>query len=270
VRLCVCLLVAPAVVRAQALPPTWTAVATVLPDATPPAPLLRRPWVRPVSSFLVPGAGQLLGAQARGLVYLAAELWVASRALESGRRGRQSAARFRDLAFDVARRQFSAARVDGGWDYYESMEKFVESGAYNAAGSAGAFAPEPDTGTFNGSVWRLARHTFFVNPDSIPDPLSVPYRAALAFYQTHAVGDALRWSWRGARLEQDIYRREIAVSDDAFRARTNYLGALVLNHVASTIDALISLRLGARRTALPRLRFGASPDDVVLGWHAEF
>ena len=231
--------------------------------------LIHRKWVRPVGSLLVPGSGQLAAGQSRGLVYLAAERWVASRALAAGRRGRQAASHFRQLAFDVARHQFVAGRVDGPWDYYEAMEKFVDSGVYDANPS-GPFTPESDSTTFNGSVWQLARRTFFTNPDSAPGALSPAYQAALRFYKAHAVTDTFRYSWRGARLEQDVYRGEIRTSDDAFRARTNYFGVLVLNHLVSAIDALISLRLGGRPGTLPRITLQPDTDALVFAWSARF
>ena len=261
-------------VQAQALRARAPNVVMRLADTVPPlpVPLLKRPWVRPIGSLLVPGSGQLAGGQSRGLVYLAAELWIVSRAIESGRSGRQQAGQFRALLFDVARKQFSPIRVDGPWEYYEAAEKFVESGVFNA-NFGGPFAPESDTSTFNGSLWLLARRTFFVNPDSIPAPLSAPYQAAIRFYIAHAVTDQLRYSWRGARLEQDVYRSQIRASDDALRARTNYLGALVLNHLVSAVDALISLRLGSRPAAMPRVSVQpgqAGADVLVFVWNHQF
>jgi hypothetical protein len=253
----------------RARPPN---VAAALRDSAARVPLLKRPWVRPVGSLLVPGSGQLASGQSRGLVYLAAELWIVSRAIQTEHAGREQANQFRTLLFDVARKQFTPARVDGPWDYYEAAEKFVESGVYNA-NPGGTFTPEPDTTTFNGTLWLLARRTFFVNPDSTPAPLSAPYQAALRFYQAHAVPDQLRYSWRGARLEQDVYRAQIRSSDDALRARTNYLGALVLNHLVSAIDALISLRLGGRPGVVPRVSLepGQSGADVlVFAWNRQF
>jgi len=259
----------PSAAQAQVLPRfTGTAVpAESVPGDT--LPFAKRPWIRPVASVIIPGSGQLLGGQSRGIVYLALEVWVASRAIAVSRRGREQASRYRTLAYDVARRQFTPDRVDGPFEYYESMEKFVESGVYDADPGPG-FLPEADPATYNGSVWRLARNTFFVNPDSIPGPQTPAYQQALAFYQAHAVGGQFRWSWRGARLEQDVFRGAIRASDDAFRQRTNYLGALVLNHLASAIDALISVRTGHRSTAVPHLEFGASPDDVALVWTGRF
>ena len=246
------------------------------PEGAEPAPgwrpdttmFISRPWVRPITSLLVPGTGQLLAGQARGLVYLALEVWLVSRVIAYDRRGDEQADRYRSLAYDVARSQYTAVRVDGAFEYYESMEKYVESGVYDADPGS-AFLPEPDTTTFNGSVWLLARRTFFANPDSIPSPTSPQYVRAEQFYKDRAQTDQFRWSWRGARLEQDVFRGSIRASDDAFRARTNYLGALVVNHVASAIDALVSTRAG-HRPAVPRVEVRPDLEGAALVWTGSF
>ncbi len=230
---------------------------------------VRRPGLRPVISIVIPGSGQLAGGQARGIVYLAVEAWLVSRSLAAGRRGRAERDQYRALAFDVARRSFTSQRVDGPFDYYETMEKFVESGTYDLDPGSG-FVPESDTTTYNGFVWQLARRTFLLNPDSPPDPTSAPYHSAITFYAQRAVTPNFRWSWRGARLEQDVFRGAIRASDDAFRERTNFLGALVLNHLASAIDALISVRMGHRPPAIPHVGFQSGPETVTLLWTGSF
>jgi hypothetical protein len=240
-------------------------------DSTMPqhAFVTRHPWTRPLASMLLPGSGQLAAGQSRGIIYLALEAWLVSSAITEGHTGQTQRNQYQDLAFDIARRPFVTFRIDGPWDYYESMEKFVESGRYDLS-SGPIFAPETDTTTFNGFTWQLARRTFFPNPDSTPDIQSAPYQAALNFYKARAVADAFRWSWRGARLEQDVYRQAILTSDNAFRARTNYLGALVLNHLSSAIDALISTRMGHGRALLPRVHFSGDPHNMVLLWTGSF
>jgi hypothetical protein len=215
--------------------------------------LLGKPWTWPLASLLVPGSGQLAAGQERGIVYLAAEAWLAARAISVGARGRRERDGYRELAFRVARQQFAANRVDGPFQYYESMERYVESGRYDLDPGAG-FLPESDTTTFNGSVWLLARRTFLADPDDPPDPGTPQYAVALAFYQAHAVTPEFRWSWRDARLEQDVFRESIRASDEAFRSATNYLGALVINHLVSAVDALlVSRRAAGAAGALPRL-----------------
>lgn len=239
-------------------------------DATlAPEPLSSKPWIRPVSSLIIPGSGQLLAGQARGIVYLAVEIFLVSRVIAFDQRGDDQAAHYRQLAYDVARRQFVATRVDGPFEYYETMEKFVESGIYDTD-PGNAFQPEPDTTTYNGSVWLLARRTYFENPDSLPDPTSPQYQSALTFYQSRAVGGEFQWSWRGARLEQDVFRGAIRSSDAAYQQRTNYLGVLVLNHLASAIDAMVSARVGHHPSVVPRATFQTGPDRASLVWTGSF
>ncbi len=241
--------------------------ATAPPSAIPAAlrtPVWRRPWVRPLASLIVPGSGQLLGGRDRGMVYLATEVWFVARALALADQGRREKAHFLTLAYDVARARFSATRIDGPWEYYETMSHFVESGAYNLAGP-GAFQPETDTLTFNGAMWLLARRNYFEHPDSIPSTTDPAYQAALAFYRQRAYGDAYRWSWKDARLEMDVYRHAIHTSDDDYRQATDYLGAILLNHLASAVDAFITLRVG-RGSVVPRAMVTTNPQRVWLMW----
>jgi hypothetical protein len=255
------------------MPAAATAQASVRwPASVPPAHASAlwqsRPWLGPVASLLVPGTGQLLAGQSRGMVYLAAEVWLAARALALRHTSRTEAQYYTDLAYAVARRQFGSASVNGAWSYYEEMGKYVESGFYDRNPS-GTFQPETDTATFNGHIWRLARQTYLENPDALPPPEDASYRAALTFYQGRAVTDAYRWSWRNARLEQDVYRASIRASDDAYRASTNVLGAILLNHLVSAVDAFVTARL-RRNVAVPQLLPGPAPGDLRLTWHTTF
>ncbi|MEK7667592.1 MAG: hypothetical protein AAB409_02980 [Gemmatimonadota bacterium] len=253
-------------VRGQGEPAAPTRVSVVPPDAA--IPLHRRPWIRPLASLLVPGTGQVLAHQPRGVVYLATEVWLVARAVALGRDSRRERQHFRDLAYEVARQRFGTERREGPFSYYEEMGKYAESGVYDQ--SAGPeLVPESDTTTFNGSVWRLARETFFENPDSAPATLSAPFRAALDFYRRRAITDPFRWSWRDARLEQDVFRASIRASDEAYQAATNYLGAVLLNHLVSAVDAFIAVRVG-RNGILPRVQPGAAARSMQLLWHAEF
>jgi hypothetical protein len=241
--------------------------ASVIP-ATMTVPVWRRPWVRPLSSLLVPGTGQVLGGRDRGVVYLAAEVFFLGRALALARQGRRERAYFQTLAFDVARSAFTTVRRDGPWEYYEAMGRYVESGVYNLGGPGG-FAPETDTLTFNGALWLLARRNYFENPDSIPDTSSPAYQAALAFYRSRAVTDPYRWSWRDARLEMGVYRQAIQNSDEGYRAATNYLGAILANHLVSAVDAFISTRLGGSGV-VPRILPGEGSSSFLLVWTRRF
>ena len=242
---------------------------TVVPEGAA-VPIWRRPWIRPLASLLFPGSGQLLAQRDRGAVYLAVEVWFVARALAWGQQGRQLRSQFQTLAFDVARQPFTPTRIDGPWDYYETMSHFVESGAYNASTVPGGFAPETDTLTFNGAMWLLARRNYFTDTDSIPPVNDPRYQAALAFYRQRAFPDAFRWSWKDARLEMDVYRQTIHDSDNAYRAATNYLGAILANHLSSFVDAFIAARLG-RGGVMPHVQVLGDPHStLLLVWEHQF
>jgi hypothetical protein len=201
-------------------------------------------FVRPLASLLVPGSGQLLAHQDRGAVYLAAEVYLVSRFLQLDHEAMTEARRFQNLAFDVARGSFGPIRRDTIFEYYEQMERFAESGTYDADPGA-AFVPESDSATYNGAVWLLARRTFWQDPNVPPDPTSPQYWKALQFYQARAVGPNFQWSWRNHSLEHEVFRDYIKRSDNAFRRAQNQIGLLLANHVLSAVDALISARLSA-------------------------
>jgi len=203
-----------------------------------------RAWLRPVASLLLPGTGQLLAGQDRGAIYLATEVYVVSRFLQLDRQSSREAERFRRLAYDVARRPFTISRRDTVWEYYETMERFAESGAFDSD-PGGSFAPESDPTTYNGSVWLLARRTFWADPNVPPSPTSEEYQNALTFYRERAVGPDFLWSWRNATLEQQAFRDAIRRSDNAFRGAQTQLGLLLANHVLSAVDALISSQVSA-------------------------
>src|SRR5262249_52551395 len=195
-------------------------------------------FVRPLASLLIPGTGQLMANQDRGAVYLAAEVYLVSRFLQLDHEATREAQHFQDLAFDVARRDYGPMRRDTVFEYYEQMERFAESGAYDADPS-GAFVPEADTATYNGAVWRLARRTFWEDPDVPPDPTSPQYWRAVQFYQSRAVGPNFQWSWRDHSLEREVYRDYIKRSDAAFRRAPNQNRPLLAHPPPRPLVALI-------------------------------
>ena len=226
----------------------------------PPASL----FVRPLASLLLPGTGQLLAHQDRGAVYLAAEVYLVSRFLQLDHEAVAEAQRFQNLAFDVARRSFGPLRRDTIFEYYEQMERFAESGAYDRDPGP-ALVPESDPNTYNGSMWLLARRTYWEDPNVPPDPMSPQYLNALQFYQARAVGPNFLWSWRDHSLEHEVFRDYIKRSDNAFRRAQNQIGLLLANHVLSAVDALISARLSvaAGRAAQMRTSVGLSGRSEV-------
>jgi len=232
----------PGALAAQQATPVWTASARPAP-ALPDAPVTRAPtWFRPIASAILPGSGQLLGGQDRGAIYFAVEGLLVIRFLSFQSEASRRAEEYRDLAFTVARAPYAPALRDTAFSYFEQMAKFAESGPIDTD-EGDAFVPPEDQRSYNGSMWALAKRTFFADPDSTPDPESEEYQRALSFYRERAVGPNFSWSWRNAGLEQDLYRRTIQESDDRYRLATQQLGLLLANHLISAVDALISGQL---------------------------
>jgi len=193
-----------------------------------------------LASAVLPGTGQALLDQDRVVAYLAVEAYAWARYTADVREGRRARESYRNLASEVARRPFSTTRPVGDFDYYERMEKFVASGAFDAI-PGGALDPETDTTTANGAIWLLARQTFWANPDA--PATAQEYTNAELFYRDRAVGTAYQWSWDNARLEYAEFRRTIRRSNNAYRTSLQDLGLVIANHALSTVDAFITVRL---------------------------
>lgn len=211
-------------------------------------------WWIPVASAVVPGAGQARLGQDRFVGYMAVEGYLWIRYLTDRRAGTDARNAYRDMALRVSRAGFPGPKPQGNFEYYERMEHWIASGIYDSDPGA-AFAPETDTTTFNGKMWSIARKTYWSDPTTPPPVGSAPYEAALRFYRQNAVTPEFQWSWRNAPLHQDVYRRSVRASNDGFRHAVQDIGAVIANHVLSTVDAYISLRL----------RLGESADGSSVG-----
>jgi len=199
------------------------------------------PWSI-LASAIVPGTGQAWLGQDRFVAYLAVEAYAWARYAADAREGRDARVSYRNLASEVARRPFSVTRPVGDFDYYERMEHFAQSGAFDAI-PGGELDPEPDTTTANGATWLLARQTFWSNPSVPPPRQSNEYKFAEEFYRERAVGPTYRWSWSNAQLEYAEFRRTIRRSNNAYRNSLEDLGLVIANHALSTVDAFITVRL---------------------------
>jgi len=149
---------------------------------------------------------------------------------------------YRDLASRVARAQYSSIRPNGDFEYYEHMTHYPEAGRYDLI-AGGALDPETDSTTFNGAVWLLARRTYWSNPSAAPDTASAEWQRAVAFYRSRAYDQLYRWSWTNAPQEYSAFIALIGESNDANRRAMMDLGIVIANHVLSTVDAYITIRL---------------------------
>jgi hypothetical protein len=199
-------------------------------------------WWVPLSSALLPGTGQMRLGQNRFVAYLAVEAYALLGWANATRDERRENDRYRALAWNVSRAFFEARRGEGDWDYYEAMQKYLESGVHNRG--IGELRPEDDLSTYNGTVWLKAREVaLWPNVNVEPSRTSNEYNVAISYYSKHAVPDELRWSWRNAQLEWDDYRQSIRRKNEANFDASHYLSVLAVNHLLSTIDAFITIRL---------------------------
>lgn len=206
-------------------------------------------------SALVPGAGQHALGVGRWVVYVALEAWGWVSYANRERDGRSLERQYKDLAWQVARRVSTGPRHDGSFAYYESMEHFQASGAYDQDPGRDSIQPETDATTYNGQVWQLSQE-LYMPPSTTPYGTDSPqYQAALAYYESHAVSAEFAWSWGDNLLEQQLYSSTIHQSDQAYRAAKTMAGIIIANHVVSAIDAFV----------LARLRNGAGGIQVQSG-----
>ena len=206
------------------------------------APRARQSWWPPLASAVLPGAGQAMLGQDRALAYLAVEGYGWLRYASDVREGRRQRNGYRDLAARVARAYLSDDSPVGDFEYYERMEHYVESGVFDTSPEEGV-QPETNPESFNGFIWLRARTTYWEDPAIPPPPASQQYFAALEYYADRAIQPAYRWSWRNAQLEQDLFRRTIERSNDAFRRSIQDLGVIIANHALSTVDAYVTVRI---------------------------
>ena len=226
-------------------------------------------WVRPAASLVLPGSGQILAHQDRAAIYIGTELYGLTRFIQLTLAAHRDATQFRDLAFHVARGAFAPAQRDTVFEYFETMQRFMESGQFDRDPGP-AFAPEIDTTTYNGSVWLTARRTYWRDPNAPQDPQSLEYARAVRFYDAHAVGPGYLWSWRSSEQQLAVFRETIRKSDSAFRKAQDQLGILLANHLVSAVDAFISSRLSSAAHRPTTVRTALRRSDAVISISVAF
>ena len=214
-----------------------------------------------LASAVIPGAGQYRLGAGRWVAYVGVEVWAWANWADARGESNDLERAYRDLAWDVARRISLGEREDREFEYYEAMSKYPASGSFDADPSAPGIQPEEDVATFNGDLWKLAREIFVpADGDSVP-PTDPELAAAIEYYERNAIGPQHAWAWGDNELEREHFRSLIRQSDEAARASTTLLGVILVNHVVSAVDALITARLRGRaiKPSGLRLRGDARP-----------
>jgi len=185
-------------------------------------------------------------------MYMAGEVWAWVQYFDRRQEGRRLQTAYKDLAWLVARRVSSGPRVDGSFEYYESMAQYSASGAFDLQPDEEGVQPEEDPETYNGSIWLLAREIFFLGDPGEPvDPGSEPYDQAIRYYVSRAIPPKLAWNWSTNTLQQAEFSDLIRASDENLRRGTTMIGLILANHLVSAVDALVTGRLLQEREAEP-------------------
>jgi hypothetical protein len=191
-------------------------------------------------SLVLPGAGQHVLGQRRKWIYAALEVVGWTVFFERRSAGGDYRDRYRDFAWDVGRIQ-TGTRVDGDFDYYETLSHWTASGAYDLDAATSGVQPETDPSTYNGSIWERATQIYV--PGGGPVPETDPgYLSALAYYAERAYDTAFLWDWSGSSGGRQELAHLIEESDSRFRQATTALGVVIANHLVSAADAYLSAR----------------------------
>jgi hypothetical protein len=204
-----------------------------------------------LASAVLPGAAQFLMGEDRWVPYVAVEAWALISYQQQRRLARSLERRYRDVAWQVARRVSVGERRDTVFEYYEAMAQYNSSGGWMPDGG-----PERQAGTFNGDLWRLAQALYLPSGQPAP-PGSAAYDAAVAYYLARAIPPGYSWAWGVNFLEQEVFADLISESDAAFRSAGRYVGVILANHVTSAVEAFISARL--RQLAGEAVRIEGGP-----------
>lgn len=230
------------------------------------APPMISPTRALLYSGLLPGWGQRRLDKVRWWGFMAVEVVGWGFLLERQRTGHDFRTRYRDLAWFVARRGTTGERMDGDFEYYESLGKYRASGAFDANPYIGGIQPETDTTTYNGALWSLANEIFLVpGEQGTPGPGSSEYEQAMEYYATRSIGPDFQWDWNGDDVSRAEYDRLIRRSDAALRRVTTLVGVILANHLAAAFDAFITARLRAADSSA-EIRLFAVPEPRGRWW----
>jgi len=213
-----------------------------------------------VMSLLVPGLGQHTQGRNRKWMFAAAEVVAWSFFAERRRSGSELRDQYLDFAWARGRLQ-EGARVDGDFEYYETMTKWARSGAFDADPLASGLQPEADVNAYNGLIWQRAQSLFLGgNPGQEGEGA---YEQARAYYRTKAYGEEFLWDWSTDSAGQQAMGGLIKDSDDRFRQATTAVGVVIANHLVAAVDAFLRGRGASGSASLEVLPI---PTPSASGW----
>ena len=217
-------------------------------------------------SAVLPGWGQQRLERSRWFGFMAVEVIGWGFLWERQRTGHDFRARYRDLAWFVARRGAAVERMDGDFEYYEALGKYGASGAFDVDPYMGGVQPETDTTTYNGDIWSLANEIFLVpRAEGVPGPGSPEYEQAMAYYTSRSISPDFYWDWNDDDVNRAEYDRLIRRSDAALRQVTTVVGVILANHLVAAFDAFITARLRAADSNAV-VRLFAAPEARGRWW----
>jgi hypothetical protein len=189
-------------------------------------------------SLALPGLGQHQLGKSRKWLFAGIE--VAAWAVYLERRSAAGSLRddYRDFAWQVGRLQ-AGPRVDGDFNYYETLSKWDRSGAFDRDAVSSGLQPEADPSTFNGTTWARAQAIFLGGGGQPGDP---GFAQALEYYEARAYQTEFLWDWTRSTGGRSRLGELISESDSRFRQATTAVGVVIANHLASAVDAFLSTR----------------------------
>ncbi len=186
-------------------------------------------------SLSLPGLGQHRQGKSRKWIFAGLEVVAWSVYLERRSAGGALRNDYRDFAWEEGRLQ-AGTRVDGDFDYYETLSKWNRSGAFDRDAVSGGLQPEEDPATFNGMIWIRAQGIFLGGGGQPGDP---GYAEALEFYEARAYQAEFLWDWSRSPAGRVRLGELISESDSRFRTATTAVGIVIANHLVSAVDAFL-------------------------------
>lgn len=225
----------------------------------------QEPATGPVShtllSLALPGLGQHRQGKSRKWIFAGLEVAAWSVYLERRSAGGALRDDYRDFAWEEGRLQ-AGKRVDGDFNYYETLSKWNRSGAFDRDAGSSGLQPEEDPATFNGTIWVRAQGIFLGGGGQ---PGDLGFARALEYYEARAYETEFLWDWSRSPAGRERLGELISESDSRFMQATSAVGIVIANHLASAVDAFLASRGIASRASI---RFAPRREPGGSGWSA--